>query len=54
MIGPTLSSWLFPSHSDYPATLAIVGLVAVISNLAALQLLNDARAELRRRGPGAI
>ena len=49
LVGPTLSSWLLPSYSDNPATLAIVGLVAVVSNLAALQLLSSARGELRRR-----
>jgi CDP-diacylglycerol---glycerol-3-phosphate 3-phosphatidyltransferase len=49
LLGPTLSSWLFPSYPDHPVTLAIVGLVALISNVSALQLLTSARRELRRR-----
>jgi CDP-diacylglycerol--glycerol-3-phosphate 3-phosphatidyltransferase len=49
LLGPTLSSWLLPSYPNHPATLAIVGLVAVISNASALQLLTSARGELRRR-----
>ena len=49
VFGPALSSWIAPSDPTRPVTLAVVGLVGVVSNVAALRLLFAARAELRRR-----
>ena len=51
-LGRLLSSWIVPSDDSRPVTLALVGLVGVVSNIAALQLLIEARSQLRRRGSG--
>jgi CDP-diacylglycerol---glycerol-3-phosphate 3-phosphatidyltransferase len=49
LLGPSLSAWILPGLPRYPITLAILGLVAVVSNVSALQLLACARSELRNR-----
>jgi phosphatidylglycerophosphate synthase len=49
LLGPSLSGWMLPSYEKSPVTLATVGLVALVANVAALQLLVRARHELRRR-----
>lgn len=49
VFGPALSSWIAPSDPTRPVTLAVVGLVAAVSNVAALRLLLAARAELQRQ-----
>jgi CDP-diacylglycerol--glycerol-3-phosphate 3-phosphatidyltransferase len=54
LLGPSLSAWIAPRSDNAPVTLAIVALVAIVSNVAAVQLLVRARSELRRRSnPGA-
>jgi CDP-diacylglycerol--glycerol-3-phosphate 3-phosphatidyltransferase len=47
VLGPTVSDWLAPGVSGSPATMAVVAMVAGLSNVAAVQLLVAARAELR-------
>jgi CDP-diacylglycerol--glycerol-3-phosphate 3-phosphatidyltransferase len=49
LLGPSLSGWVLPQVANSPITLAIVGLVAVVANASAIQLLARARAELRAR-----
>jgi CDP-diacylglycerol--glycerol-3-phosphate 3-phosphatidyltransferase len=49
LLGPTLSAWVLPGYSNSPLTLATVALIAIVSNVAALQLLVRARQALRRR-----
>lgn len=49
ILGPTVSQWLMPDDPNRSGTLAVVGLIAVVSNAAALRLLADARVQLRRR-----
>jgi CDP-diacylglycerol--glycerol-3-phosphate 3-phosphatidyltransferase len=49
LLGPTLSDWILPDYPNYPITLATLGLVAVVANASAVQLLARARAELRGR-----
>jgi phosphatidylglycerophosphate synthase len=51
ILGPTLSGWLAPTVAGRPATMAVVAMVAGLSNVAAVQLLVAARTELRRRRP---
>jgi phosphatidylglycerophosphate synthase len=50
LIGPLLSTWTAPSDPTRPVTLLIVGVVGVLSNVAALRLLVQARARLRDKG----
>ena len=53
VIGPELSRWLGgPWGTVHPATLAIVAVVAIVSNLSAFNLLLVARRELVRLGRG--
>lgn len=47
LLGPVVSTWLAPASVDRPATLAVVAVVAALSNVAAIQLLLGARAALR-------
>ena len=49
LFGPLLSSWLFPHDSTRPVTWIVVGLIAVVSNVAAVELLVGARKQLRQR-----
>jgi len=49
VFGRVLSSWLPAGSASAPATLAVVGMVAVISNLSAVQMLSHARSQLRAR-----
>jgi CDP-diacylglycerol--glycerol-3-phosphate 3-phosphatidyltransferase len=49
LLGPSLSAWLLPEYAGYPLALAIVGVIAVVANASAIQLLACARAELRGR-----
>jgi CDP-diacylglycerol--glycerol-3-phosphate 3-phosphatidyltransferase len=49
LLGPSLSAWVLPQFPDSPITVAIVGLIAVVANASAIQLLARARAELRGR-----
>jgi len=49
LLGPSLSAWVLPQVPNNPITLAILGLVAVVANVSAVQLLARARAELRER-----
>ncbi len=53
VIGPELSPWLgTPFGAVHPATLAILALVAIITNSAAMSLLAAGRRELTRLGRG--
>lgn len=53
VIGPEVSPWLGrPWGAVHPATLALVGLVALVSNIAAVRLASAARRELTRQGRG--
>jgi CDP-diacylglycerol--glycerol-3-phosphate 3-phosphatidyltransferase len=47
LLGPLLSTWTAPSDPTRPVTLFIVGMVGALSNVAALRLLVQARANLR-------
>jgi phosphatidylglycerophosphate synthase len=49
LLGPSLSAWVLPDVANVPITLAILGLIAVVANISAVQLLARARAELRTR-----
>ena len=49
LLGPSLSSWVLPQVANSPVTIATVGLVALVANASAIQLLMRARAELRAR-----
>jgi CDP-diacylglycerol---glycerol-3-phosphate 3-phosphatidyltransferase len=49
LIGPMLSSWLFPAVPGRPIALGFLALVGVASNIAAIRLLIEARSALRRR-----
>jgi CDP-diacylglycerol--glycerol-3-phosphate 3-phosphatidyltransferase len=53
VIAPELSDWLGkPAGAVHPGTLAVVGLVAVVSNYAAYRLVAAARNELIKQGRG--
>jgi CDP-diacylglycerol--glycerol-3-phosphate 3-phosphatidyltransferase len=49
LLGPLVSSWIVPFDETVPATLAVVALVGVVSNLAAVKLLVSARTDLDHR-----
>jgi CDP-diacylglycerol---glycerol-3-phosphate 3-phosphatidyltransferase len=49
LFGPSLSAAVLPQLPNQPITLAIVGLIAIVANASAIQLLVRARAELRAR-----
>jgi CDP-diacylglycerol--glycerol-3-phosphate 3-phosphatidyltransferase len=49
LLGPSLSAWILPGYPNQPITLATLGLVALVANVSAVQLLATARSELRRR-----
>jgi CDP-diacylglycerol--glycerol-3-phosphate 3-phosphatidyltransferase len=49
LLGPSLSAWILPEFANSPLTLATVGLIAVVANASAIQLLARARTELRER-----
>lgn len=51
LLGPVLSSWIAPSDPSRPVTLLIVAFIGIVSNIAALRLLSQARARLRRPEP---
>jgi len=53
VIGPELSRWLGkPAGAEHPAMLAVVALVALVSNFAAIRMAVQARRELVRAGRG--
>jgi CDP-diacylglycerol--glycerol-3-phosphate 3-phosphatidyltransferase len=54
VLGPLVSRWLAPDVSGSPATMAVVAMVAALTNVAAVRLLVGARAELRRRRAPAM
>jgi CDP-diacylglycerol--glycerol-3-phosphate 3-phosphatidyltransferase len=49
LLGPSLSAWILPRYANSPITLATLGMVAVVANASAVQLLARARALLRYR-----
>ncbi len=52
LVGPSVSSWMAPSDASRPATLLVVALIGILSNVAAFRLFAQARAELRAKHAG--
>jgi CDP-diacylglycerol---glycerol-3-phosphate 3-phosphatidyltransferase len=49
LVGPSVSSWIAPSDATRPATLFVVVLIGVLSNVAAFRLFAQARTALRAK-----
>jgi len=51
LLGPMLSFWIAPTDPSRPVTLLVVAFIGVVSNIAALRLMSQARVRLRRPEP---